>query len=191
MSSHDECIQALLRAEGEFVAERIAQDPRYEEHLWDIEDAWLTVRRNAPAGFDWAPLELPVTFCAAPLQHITDAARSMAARFKTRSVLRHDRHEVNGLAVTAYVLSDTDGNDWPALRLSVADAGHGARVVRADLPCTACYATAGRADVTCEAGECHLGWIYRGGIVVDLIDAIDTTRLNEPSDARWHAWYSG
>ena len=123
----------------------------------------------------------------------------MAGRFARRQVLRRDDYVIDGLGPTStYVVSDSDGSasTWPALRITVADAGSGPRVVRLDLPCTSCYATGGPETTGCgytgpTGDACDSGWLYRGGAMIPLGAPQETARLLEPADSRWHEWYVG
>ena len=200
--SLEDFLGSVLDKEAELVRQWGAMDPEYGDNSWALKTDAIAKKKHLGGAVGWERLQLPDSFSNAPLAAPNADAQAQADRFKRRKILRVDDHSVEGLGVVkAFTVSyggssAPNADTRPSLRIAVGELEGGPRVLRADAPCTECFATGGDDGTGCGfvdmgGSRCDHGWLGRGGAKLDLGEPDSSDRRVRPADERWHAWYDG
>ena len=198
----DDFLAGFLDDEVTVVKQWGAMEPAYADAAWELRSRAVAKKKDLGGAVPWERLRLPDSITNAPLAAPNPDAAAQAERFTRRTALRVDDYQVEGLGpLRAFALcygdlTAPDDDSRPALRVVVAHLPAGPRILRADAPCTSCWATGGDSGAGCgfvdEAGApCSAGWLSRGGASLALETPIATDRRTRPADSRWHAWFDG
>ena len=192
--SFEEFLGGFLDSEAEIVKQWGSMDSAYGDNAWDLKTSSVAKKKHLGGVVGYERLRLPPSFSNAPLAAPNEHATAQAERFLRRNILRVDDHDVAGLGtVQAFTVSygdatHPDDGSRPSLRIVVGELEVGARVLRADSPCTNCFGTGGDAKTGCgfvdESGaECDHGWLSRGGAHLGLGVPTSSDRRTRPADA--------